>query len=209
MAPDGDPPKTFFVGIGIGACALGLSLAFSLVIWVWSAGTQLVVGTMLVLLQILVAVIGLALTGWVCFKLWESVATRMKDLENRFGPQLEKLRNEGPAIGAAVTITGAVTVVIADKLFHGDELQTIVVGVVLLTFFEVANTLIKRRGWVRRAGYITWLGALAALPALVALHNGWAPRRLGTEIIQLPPLSIVAIALSYFVLALLPFTAPE
>src|SRR5437899_33401 len=159
--------------------ATGVLLAASLLIAVINLGTEITTFWLLFLVQITVAVLVVAVVLAVvgCLFMW--VTGEFVSLQKKHAEVMQELQKRTPWFLALVLLVSQAVLAIADKSFHGQELPTVAVTLILILLFFLANEFIVRDQLpLRILGFVLWLAAIMALPLLV-----WADRGFNTSMV--------------------------
>ena len=149
--------------------------------------------------------ISLALATRICGSLAISLANRIEHLSDEQKRILQKLQERTPPLLVAATLITQAVMAIADKAFGDNPVIVVVVTILLIILFWIANEFMLRDALVMRlAGWSVWGFAILALPTLVALFHRWSIHELWTEVSKLSTGTLIVFALSIPVVILLP-----
>jgi|ERR1051325_971663 hypothetical protein len=210
-------PILSFLGVAFGLFLIALGIAF--VVTALHSGGLLLTQTIITLFHIsvevvLAAIILVAIVLAVVFvkeKIERELGKlqhQVKQLAGMVRELAKKLREPARPIVAMCALIVEAVKIVADKSFEGHEEEGLIVSLVLVILFFVANQWLKdeknkKNQWI---GAGIWLGAIALVPIMVMLINGWDLRELWEEIeTNLEPGTMVVLGLVLFVLIILPF----
>jgi hypothetical protein len=151
---------------------------------------QIVVAIMSVVVTV---VIGLLLAGVLLFlasKVLEGVTGRMEKLETNYEKQLNQLRGplrgRAPTFVAGTALLGQAALVVVDKSFGEDELKVVLMSVLFVIAFGLANTLMLRSSWKAwSAGCVAWVLTFCSVPLFVMGYYSWNVQELSNNVLQM------------------------
>lgn len=188
---------------------IAILLCASLLVVTWNLGTQLVSTWLLVLFQILIALlIGLGIVAiagsgfsWVL----DHVLRTLDRAQDRYPRQAKQIRDRGPAFAAGALLLAQGIVMIADKSFGENRTRAMLVSLVLLLVFGVANELILTPSRATSlSGFALWAVGVLYLPAAILFLERWTWGEALVRLRELGTLTVATGGLVLISLALLP-----
>ncbi len=200
-------PILNFLGVAFGIFLIGLGLAF--VITALHFGFPFLTQTIITLFHICVEVLLAAIVLVVVLAAITKLQHQVIQLAKMVRELATKMREPARPIVAMCVLVAEAVKIVTDKSFEGHDEEGLIVSLVLVFLFFIANQWLKdekcrKSQWI---GAVIWFGAIALVPIMVMLVNGWNPGELWEEIkTHLETGTMVVLGLVLFVLIILPFS---
>lgn len=166
-------------------------------------------------LQIFIIVGGFAfsaaisVSAWIGIGImWTSLNRKIVDLQRSYSEELQQIRKRTPVIAAGLVLIADAALLIADKSFGEDTLAVVIVSLLMLIIFFVANILATAdKKFERIAGILFYVLGIVILPLFAFWTQNWDIELLITLITKLDILTIIVLLLSVIIYISLPFLA--
>lgn len=198
-------PMWFWVSLAAAALLLGGALMVAAL----ELGSRLAAGWLVVLFQILIGLIAVSFTTvivlWCCARLLRGIIDSLLKITVEHRWIIVHVKERVPAVAASVALLAEGYSLITDKAFGGDDQSAIVVGLVLLIVFWLANEcIVAREHTIQWLGHGLWVIGLLALPAFVLVHTNSLSGGLAGHLRQLEPDTLLVSGLSFLFIAIVP-----
>lgn len=191
--------------ISLGIFVIAVLILVTLLIAVINIGKDLATTWLCIVVQILLAILGVASVFCLLILLSQFVLGKIHDIESRYNEEIKRLKHRAPTFVAAMCLFVNGTMVVTGKAYSSDTITTVLVSLLLLLIFWIANVFAMSQNTSRRIfGNILYLFGFLCLPIIALCYHDWNLQNLWHQISKLELETQVVIVLTILLFVCLP-----